>query len=196
MRVKKILSRIILVILILGIVAGAVWVLDWLAVIDVRKTAGKIPVVGKMISAEEVKDDKKDDKKDGKEAPPNPLEEENKKLKEQVQRLEKQAGEMAKQLEIVNTEKQDLLEERETLQGTLASMKSLQEQQEGAEVSYQKLAEYYTEMKPEAAVNIMNNLADDVTIGILQYLDNEQTAKILSAMEPEKAAGIVDQMKQ
>jgi len=62
-RVKKILSRIILVILILGIVAGAVWVLDWLAVIDVRKTAGKLPVVGKMIPAEEVKDDKKDEKK-------------------------------------------------------------------------------------------------------------------------------------
>jgi len=103
---------------------------------------------------------------------------------------------MAKQLEIVNTEKQALLEERETLQGTLASMKSLQEQQAGAEVSYQKLAEYYAEMKPEAAVNIMNNLADEVTIGILQYLDNEQAAKILSAMDPEKAAGIVDQMKQ
>ncbi len=192
MRVKRIFSRILLIILILGIVAGAVWVLDWLAVLDVRKTAGSIPVVGKMIPAEEVKDDKKDEKK----APPNPLEEENKKLKDQVQKLEKQSGEIAKQLEIVNTEKQGLLEERESLKGTLESLKSLQEQQEGAKVSYQKLAEYYAEMKPEAAVNIMNSLADEVTIGILQYLDSEQAAKILSAMDPEKAADIVDQMKQ
>ena len=194
MRVKKILSRIILAILILGIIAGAVWVLDWLAVIDVSNTARKIPVIGKMVPADKETDKNKDQAQ--KKAQLNPLEEENKKLKADIEKLKGQAGKLQKELETVNKEKQTLLTERENLKNTLDTLKNAQAQQEGTKLSYQKLAQYYAEMKPDAAVGIMNNLSDEVIVGILQYLENDQVAKILSAMDPERAAEIVEKMKQ
>lgn len=46
MRVKRVLSIVLIVIISLVLVAGTLWLLDYFAVINIYKTAQKIPVVG------------------------------------------------------------------------------------------------------------------------------------------------------
>ncbi len=187
MRVKRVLSKFLVFFLSLGFLAGTVWALDYFAVVNISKIIREIPVVGKMLPAPKEGPSKK---------PKNPLEDENKKLSSEIERLKINAGGLEKRLEVIQKEKQSLVDLKNNLQATLNSLQTWKDQHEGAKLSYEKLAKYYAEMKPEAAVKIMNNLSDEVIIGILQNLNDEQVAKILSAMDPNKAAGLVDQMKQ
>ncbi len=191
MGVKRIFSKVLIIVFSLGLLAGIVWVLDFFAVLNVYRTVQKIPVVGKMLP---VKDEGKS--KQAGQVVLSPLETENKKLAGEIEKLKKNAGDLEKRLEVANKEKQSLLEAKNSLQTTLDSLQAWKDQQEGTKLSYEKLAKYYAEMKPDAAVRIMSNLSDEVNIGILQNLGDEQAAKILSAMDPGKAAGIIDKMKR
>jgi len=187
-RIKRILKITSLVVLILAIIGGAVWMLDYLAVINVRETARKIPVVGKIVP--------EDKQKKPKTVTVNPLEEKVKALTAEIEKQKENAGELEQRVEVLNKEKQSLLEERDSLKTALESLKTLQEEQETAKLGYENLAKYYMEMKPEAVVKIMDNLPDEVNIGILQYLEEEKVAKILGAMDPVKAANLTDKMRQ
>lgn len=190
MRVKRVLSRILIVIVSLGVIAGTVWVLDFFAVISVYNTVYKIPVIGKVLP------EKQNSKTRKPKVEKNPLEDENKRLAAEIEKLRKTTGELEKRLEVVNKEKQSLVDSKNGLQAALDSLQTLKDQQEGAKLSYEKLAKYYAEMKPASAVKIMENLSDEVNIGILQNLEDEQVAQILSAMDSTKAANLVDKMKQ
>lgn len=198
------LTRVFLITLVLGIIlvigAGALWFLDLLAVINLRDTLENVPIVNKMVY--------KPDGERNKIKKPLPLEKtpaekENERLKKetqnllmQINQLKKDYGQLAKQLEVANKEKQNLAAEKDSLSSTLESLQQASGEEEASKLSYRKLAGYYAEMKPQAAVNIMNNLSDEVIIGILQYLEDDQVAKILSAMKPERAAELVNKMKQ
>jgi len=188
---RKVLAAVSIIIIVLGLTAGIVWVLDRFAVIDAYGIAKKVPVAGKLLPEK-----KADDKNSKPAAKPNPLEEENRKLADDINRLKEDIGKLEKQVETANTEKNILQEEKDSLKTALETLRSLQEEQEGAQISYESIAKYYAEMKPDAAVKIMNNLSEEVNIGILQYLEDEQVAAILSAMDPVKAADLVDKMSR
>lgn len=51
-----------------------------------------------------------------------------------------------------------------------------------------KLARLYTDMKPEEAAKIVDNLQDDVAVAILQRMEEGVSAKILAKLDPMKAA--------
>lgn len=196
MRVKKVLSSLLIIIFSLGLIAGAVWALDFFAVISVRKIAGNIPVVNRYISPGKVKDKKNPLENNPLYKENELLKEKNKQLAAEKDRLNKEIGDLQKKIEVAGQEKQALLEARNNLQAALDSLQATEDEASAADLNYEKLANYYAEMKPADAVKIMANLTDEVNIGILQKLEDEQVAKILSAMDPVKAAEIVDKMNQ
>ena len=51
-----------------------------------------------------------------------------------------------------------------------------------------KRARLYTDMKPEEAAKIVDNLQDDVAVAILQRMEEGVSAKILAKLDPMKAA--------
>lgn len=210
MRLTRILSITLVVILFLGLAGGILWLLDFLAVINLGAGLAKIPVVGKLVyqSAYHSSGESNTVKKPlGIEQ--TPAEKENEKLKKEnedlkkgnknfaseIEQAKRDNGTLAKQIEVLKKEKQNLVTERDNLNTMLLS---LQESGTGQtqEMSYKKLAKIYAEMKPQAAVKIMENLSDEVVIGILLHLEDDQVAKILSAMTPQKAAILVDKMKE
>lgn len=198
------LNRIFLITLVLAIilvmVAGILWFLDLMAVISLRDTLENVPIVNKMVYEPEGERNKI---KKPLSLEKTPAEKENERLKKesenlvmQINQLKRDYGQLAKQLEVANKHKQTLTAEKESLSSTLESLQLASGEEEASKLSYRKLAGYYAEMKPQAAVSIMDNLSDEVIIGILQYLEDDQVAKILSAMKPERAAELVNKMKQ
>lgn len=198
MRVKRVLSIVLMVVLSLGLLAGTLWVLDFLAVFNVYKTAQQIPVVGKLLPPR-AKDNFGQPvvEKNPLEDEVNKLKSEKQKLQNQIDSLQKGTGELQKKLEVANQEKQSLTDAKNSLQASLDALQlQVSNQQKSSKINYDSLGNYYGEMKPDAAVKIMDNLSDDVVIGILRKLENDQVAKILSAMDPNRAATLTDKMKQ
>jgi len=64
--------------------------------------------------------------------------------------------------------------------------------EEGKRLS--RLARLYGAMKPEEAVNIMNQLEDDAIVAIFSRMEDEQVAKILAAMEARRSARLTQMM--
>lgn len=196
MRIKRVMSVSVIVILSLGLITGMIWALDFFAVINVSGTAQKIPVIGKIFP-------EKDKSKIKKPVIADPAQEENKilrtdkeKLNAEISELKKSIGDLEKKIEVVNSEKQTLLDTKNNLQAALDSLEASKDREASAAVNFEKLSGYYAEMKPEVAVKIMVNLSDEFNIGILQNLEDDQVAKILSAMDPAKAATLVDKMNR
>ncbi|MGB9793137.1 MAG: MotE family protein, partial [Thermacetogeniaceae bacterium] len=57
---------------------------------------------------------------------------------------------------------------------------------------YRQLADYYSGMKPAAAVAILKNLDPQLVAEILKAMDREQAGQILAAMDPAKAARLIE----
>jgi len=188
-----------MVILSLGLLVGTLWVLDFLAVFNIYKTAQQVPVVGKLLPPR-AKDNFGKPVVQNKplEDEINRLKSENKELQNQITSLKTGTGELQKKLEIANQEKMSLTDAKNTLQKSLDALQ-LQiktETEQTSNINYDSLGDYYGEMKPDAAVKIMENLPDDVVIGIIRKLESDQVAKILSVMDASRAARLTDKMKQ
>ncbi len=213
MRLTRGISITLVVILFLGIAGGILWLLDFLAVINLSKTLGKIPVVSKFVyqsdnqaerikkpliiekTAAEKENEKLKQENNELVTANQKLIAENKKLASEIEQVKREKSSLTKQMEVLKKEKQNLIAERDALNMTLDSMQESQTTDETQELGYQKLGKIYAEMKPKDAVKIMENLSDEVVIGILLQLEDDQVAKILSEMNPEKAAVLVDSMK-
>ncbi len=57
---------------------------------------------------------------------------------------------------------------------------------------YRELADYYTNMKPTAAVAILKNQDSQMVAGILHEMEKEQAGEILSALDPAQAAKLIE----
>ncbi|CUH96089.1 hypothetical protein P22_2177 [Propionispora sp. 2/2-37] len=57
-----------------------------------------------------------------------------------------------------------------------------------------KLAGYYSNMKPEEAAAIMNELDDHTVLAILNKMEPDQAAQILAKFSAQRAATLTDQM--
>jgi len=196
---RKWIIRTSLILVPLLVISGTVFLLNWLGVVKVSKIAAKIPVVNKWVY-----EDKTSIKKAAK-PKPNPLLEENKKLQGKLASLDGELGELKnkinettsksqKEKEALELKKKQLEEEIQNLKDTAQAQEEDKETKAIREASYEKLAQYYANMKPKNAVAFMEKLDDQVIIGVLDKLEDEQAAKILSAMEPDRAAKIVKLM--
>ena len=110
-----------------------------------------------------------------------PIEKENRELKAAL-------GTMEARLVALEGEKTNLLKQIEEIQQELTALRAYKTEKENFIINSRQMASYYSEMKPEAVVEIMNDLDDSTVISILTLLEKEQTAKIFSLMEPQRAA--------
>mgnify|MGYP000900378659 CR=1 FL=1 len=110
-----------------------------------------------------------------------PIEEENKKLREEK-------NEIASKITVLEEEKTKLMEQVTELQTEITTLKADKGTQETVALNTQELANYYREMKPEAVVKIMDNLDDETILMILPLLDKKQSSKIIALMDPQRAA--------
>ncbi|MCR4440973.1 MAG: hypothetical protein QHH10_01835 [Peptococcaceae bacterium] len=171
-------TRIPFTLIILCLVAsflGGLWAASAMGIIDLTGMLGQLPVVGGYFV--------KPEQAQPKVPAVSPIEEENIQLRVAKVELEKKILDLEK-------EKATLLSQVEEIQQELAALREYKEQKERARLKAEEMAMYYKEMKPEAAVKVMNNLDDSTVVAILPLLEKEQAAKILSLMEPQRAAFI------
>lgn len=166
---------------IFAVVIGAAWAMQKAKIFDVRAPLSKIPVVKNYIQLPQDEAEK---------IPQSPLEKENKEIKEQLTARESNAKAADEKVLVLEAEKTKLLTSIEGLTKEIATLKGAKETKDRSAQNSKELALYYREMKPEAAVKIMNNLDDSTVTAILPLLEKEQAAKILSQMDPVRAAGI------
>lgn len=110
-----------------------------------------------------------------------PIEKENLELRAALRNLEER-------LAALEGEKTSLLKQLEETQQELTVLRVYQREKESLIVNTGQMASYYAEMKPEAVVEVMNNLDDNTVMSILPLLEKDQVAKILALMEPQRAA--------
>lgn len=199
----KWIKRLLMLIVILAVLAGSVYALDWLGVFKFQNLLVKIPGGAKIIALTTKEVPVQGNKQKSPVGKPgvsksgestttdNLVQQENQKLKVQVKDLQKQ-------LEALKVENKAQVQKQQELEQQLISqsdnVNNTDESDSGTESSYKQLAKYYAEMKPKEAVAIMDKLDDDTVIGILINLENEQTAKILATMDPKRAARLVNKL--
>lgn len=110
-----------------------------------------------------------------------PIEEENKQLREEN-------SELQSKITSLEEEKTKLMEQVTEIQNEVNSLKAEKNDQKETEINTQKLAEYYREMEPKAAVKIMENLDDETILLLLSLLEKKQSGEIISLMDPQRAA--------
>ncbi|HBG22655.1 MAG TPA: hypothetical protein DDW83_05300 [Peptococcaceae bacterium] len=102
---------------------------------------------------------------------------ENEELRERVAKLEQELSSM--------THSEDEAEDTEPNTGLALGFEVQKE-------VYKKLAQYYDNMKPDAAVAILNNHAPQLVAGILHEMEKDQAGEILSRLDPEQAAELIE----
>lgn len=115
-----------------------------------------------------------------------PLEEENKALLLKIKDIESKVLALEK-------EKTASILQVEAMQQELLDLQNYKQANEKRLIEAQELAGYYRQMKPDAAVKVMEKLDDDTVILILSFFEDEQAAKILSLLNPQRAA-LITQM--
>lgn len=179
---KKI-SAVFLVIIGLAGLGGILYGLDYLGFLDLKPLVSKVPYVDKIPYLAKVLPSKT-----ATQIPEaNPLELENKHLKNQVKSLERQ-------VKLLTQEKEALAQAKDQLEAEFQEIKSTQAAESGVQINYQQLSQYYAQMKPDVAVKIMDNLENEMVIGIFLKMEDEQVSKILSKMDPKRAANLVKLM--
>ncbi|MDH7576762.1 MAG: hypothetical protein QHH75_02845 [Bacillota bacterium] len=141
---------------------------------DIKGWVTKVPFLDRWAQEEAV------GKKD-----PVSLAEENKLLRSRIGELEKEVKRL-KEREVAFQQIQKELEE------SAAFKEEKLAQDQAKKEGYRALAAYYADMKPGAAVAILNNLNSEVVAEILQAMDKEQAGQILAAMEPVRAAELLE----
>jgi flagellar protein FlbB len=188
---KKGFKLTLLLVTIFGIVAGAVYTLDFLGVINFNKMAAQVPVVGQYFKEEDKA--KSGTKTQTKEEQLKILMENNQQLADRNTLLNSEVEDLKRKFDQANLDKNNLLIKYNE---DLAKVKAENDPKALAveEEKYKQLAKYYGSMKADAAVKILNEMETSMVIEILNRVEADQTAKILSKMDPKKAAEITKEM--
>lgn len=193
MAVRRAFKISTIIIIILLVVSAIAFLLDYLSILPVSGMVQKVPIVGRLAAKDEAVK-----VKDAAELIEEAVAEAKKTAAAETDRYKKKIGEMEQQAAVISKEKQLLEAKNQGLQTKVDALQAWkntqQQQQQVAKTDFPKLAQYYAEMKPAKAAEIMKNLSDEMNVGILQNLEADQVAKILSAMEPGTAARLVELM--
>lgn len=165
-------KRLIITILILGVIfafAGLLLALNATGVFDIKAAMADMPVIGKRFQTDD----------------PllivEPLEDENKSLRKEIEELEALLAEREKTATDLNKLKEDYQQQIEQLEAKIITISQKDTQNA-------QLAQIYSKMEDVEAVRIFNNLDDDTVIGILIKIPTDKTASFLAAMDPIRAA--------
>lgn len=110
---------------------------------------------------------------------------------EEAKRLEEEKKAEAEAKKEAETQKEAEAEAKRSQALVVSNEKIEKDRQERAAAEKKriaKLARLYTDMKPEEAAKIVDNLQDDVAVAILQRMEEGVSAKILAKLDPMKAA--------
>lgn len=113
--------------------------------------------------------------------PVSPIEKENQELRSKITELENKVSSL-------EGEKTKIMSENAQSQQELIALREYKSQRENLIINTKQLASYYREMKPQAVVNIMNNMDDNTVLLILPLLETDQSGDILALMDPRRAA--------
>lgn len=172
MKEKKFSVKLIILCLI-AVLIGGVWAAHTAGLINVKAAVSKVPFAQKLLG------DKGEEKTEG--IPVSPIEEENNKLRAEIKKTQEK-------LVALENDKTQSLQQISEMQKELTGLRAYKDETEAAKLSADELAKYYKEMKPDAIVQIMNNLDDDTVMKILPLLEKEQTGRILAGMDSQRAA--------
>lgn len=162
---KMVVIACVIIILIGGLFAAVTT--GWLDPKDVIK---KVPVISKLGKVGEIKKQAVGDA-----AELAALRKENKELKMQVAELTRELNQKKAQKTV-----------------SVASQQASTVNAEENTKLYRQLADYYSGMKPAAAVAILKNLDPKLVAEILKAMDREQAGQILAAMDPADAARLIE----
>lgn len=200
----KLIKRILLLISVLAVLAGLVYTLDWLGVIDAGKTIAKLTGDNPAKIADKSKQAavkptakstaKSTAKRVTKEASQNSTDSRLETLQKENTQLKATAGNLQKQISALTAEKEALSQKQLSMEQEILNKDTAADSTSTKTDSFKQIAKYYAEMKPQDAVAILKNLDDDTVIGILVNLDSDQTAKILTAMDAKKAAQLINKL--
>lgn len=179
---KKITAVFLVIIGLIGL-GGILYGLNYLGFLDLKPLVSKVPYIDKIPYLAKALPSKAATQK----PEANILELENKHLKNQVKSLERE-------VKLLTQEKEALAQAKDLLETEFQEIKSTQVEDGNKKINYEQQAQYYGQMKADAAVKIMDNLEDELVIGVFLKMENEQVSKILSKMDPKRAANLVKQM--
>lgn len=177
----------LLLCILVGLLIGSVYLFDVLEIFDKEKVMAKIPGIQRLFTPPKItyEERRKEELRkleeliDVKLAD---LKHKEEKLAAREKRLEKRERELSL-LEEEFQRKKQALEKREALY-------------ENQEAKWQKLADYYNDMKPDAAAAILAKMDDQIAIEIIRRMRKEQVPIIMMKMDPERASEISRKMSR
>jgi flagellar motility protein MotE (MotC chaperone) len=184
------LSLFLLCVLIALLIGGALF-LDNVGVISLEKTLypklQKAPVIGKRFAPPEVgfEDVQREELRKLKESLEVKLAE-IKELEVKVKQREEELKRKEKQLAALED---DLKQKKEAI-------RSREEARASREAKIKDLAVYYSNMKPEDAARIMEQMDDLLVVDVLRQMDKTIVAAIFMKMDPKKASEISRKMSR
>jgi len=177
----------LLLCILIGLLIGSVYLLDVLGIYDKENVLPKIPGIGKIFAPHKItyEEIKKEELRKLKEVIDSELAELEFK-KEKLALKEKKLKKRDKELSLLEEEfqrKKQALEKRESIY-------------EDREAKWQKLVDYYNDMKPDAAAAILSQMDDQIVIEIFQRMKKSQVAIIMMKMDPKRASEISRKMSR
>jgi flagellar motility protein MotE (MotC chaperone) len=180
---KAIVTIIFLLFLLLGSVIGAIYTLDKMEVFDKEKVIypklAKIPGIGKAFSEKQVPYEaaKEEDLRNLKEA-----------IEAKWGELEKEEIKFKEKEEEFNKREKELLAKEDSLLKKKQALEERTAQYEQEERKWTKLAIYYSNMSPDQAASILENLDDQTIIGIFSRMKDSSVAVTMMKMDKKRAA--------
>ncbi|MGF7185189.1 flagellar motility protein MotE (MotC chaperone) [Desulfitispora alkaliphila] len=159
----------------LVIFIGIMFIVDMFNVFNWTHRLEPVPVVGQYF-AESTEEEQ--------------INEETYLLEQQVSDLEQQLLEANRDLTDALNENRNLVNQASSLEGRLDEVEAQNKELLAQKMSYEELADYYSGMRAENAVKILNELTITEVIGILREMNSDQVARILSEMESNRAAQV------
>lgn len=165
-------KKLILVIVGIGIIfsfIGILLAMNSTGIFNIRLAMADMPFIGEQFKVQEEA------------LVIEPLEEENEELREMIEDLKLKLDE--ENLSNINTNV-EIDKYKEEIEKQKIKIKELEEK----DLKIQTLSEYYSKMKANEAVPILENLDDDTVLRILIKLAPDKSAEFLTEMDPLRAA--------
>lgn len=179
-RIKRLIKIIFIIVLLLGLIIGGFFLGVYLRVFDVNVVNEKLELYKYPVLSEYfVKPDNVEAETEPERS--EPIKDEAKRETEKIKEENKAAVQAAAAAKPVVLTKEEI--DRQIKQRQLEEKKRIS-----------KLARLYEQMKPEDAVEILNNLNDDMIIEIFGRMDEAQVSKILVKFESERSAQLTQSM--
>jgi flagellar motility protein MotE (MotC chaperone) len=108
--------------------------------------------------------------------------------KQQLDLREKELEELEQELNKQRVEVESRIQYLETVRRDIAGV--LKDRVEVDQEKVMKLVEFYSNMKPAQAAQIISNLNEDLAIGVLSNMKKKNAAEIMNMLEPTKAQAL------